>query len=63
MAEESLHEYSGDTEAEDQSSDDLLRDMERDLSGLMKEFHIPGSKFRNLLEVSHHSEKHVKINY
>lgn len=48
MAEESLHEYSG---VEEQSDDALLRDMERELSTLVDEFHVPGNKLRNLLEV------------
>lgn len=53
MSEESLHEYCGATEAEEQSQDALLRDMKRELSVLTAEFDVPGSKLRNLLEVSH----------
>ena len=44
--------YSGTGEAEEQSQDALLHDMQQDLLILVTEFNVPESKLRNLLEVS-----------
>ena len=52
MAENSLlYESEAEEQSQDVDHDALIRNMERELSALTAEFHVPGNKLRNLLEV------------